>query len=101
MNSSRLFQASCVALIVTAMSFALRGVSDGRLDTEFHLTNEQVGWINFTAFWGFTLAMMFGGPLVDALGLRRIIVFAFVGHARRHRPDDHGVGTSGACSSPR
>jgi MFS family permease len=80
MKPSRLFAASCVALIVTAMSFALRGAAAGSWATEFHLNNEQVGWINSTAFWGFTLAMMFGGPLCDALGMRRIVGFAFVGH---------------------
>ncbi len=81
MKPSRLFAASCVALIVTAMSFALRGAAAGSWATEFHLSNEQVGWINSTAFWGFTLAMMFGGPLCDALGMRFITGFAFVGHA--------------------
>jgi MFS family permease len=80
MNPSRLFQASCVALIVTAMSFALRGAAMGAWTSEFHLTNEQVGWIASTAFWGFTLAMMFGGPLVDAMGLGRVMGIAFVGH---------------------
>ncbi|HEY4302493.1 MAG TPA: MFS transporter [Candidatus Didemnitutus sp.] len=80
MNSSRLFRASCVALIVTAMSFALRGDATGTWVTQFHLTNEQAGWVNGTAFWGFTLAMMFGGPLVDSLGFRSIIGIAFVGH---------------------
>lgn len=81
MNSSRLFRASCVALIVTAMSFALRGAATASWVAEFDLTNEQAGWVNGTAFWGFTLAMIFGGPLVDALGLGRIIGVAFVGHA--------------------
>jgi MFS family permease len=81
MNSSRLFTASCVALIVTAMSFALRGAATSDWVSQFHLTNEQVGWVNGTAFWGFTLAMVFGGPLVDAIGLNRIIGLAFVGHA--------------------
>jgi len=81
MNISRLFKASCVALIVTAMSFALRGAATGSWVAQFHLTNEQAGWVNGSAFWGFTLAMMFGGPLVDALGLRRILGLAFVGHA--------------------
>ena len=81
MNSSRLFTASCVALIVTAMSFALRGASTGAWVAQFHLTNEQAGWINGTAFWGFTLGMIFGGPLIDALGLGRILNVAFVGHA--------------------
>ena len=81
MNPSRLFKASCIALIVTAMSFALRGAATAAWVSQFNLTNEQAGWVNGTAFWGFTLAMVVGGPLVDALGLRRIIGVAFVGHA--------------------
>jgi MFS family permease len=80
MNPSRLFTASCAALITTAMSFALRGGATGDWITQFHLSNEQAGWINGTAFWGFTLAMMFGGPLVDTLGIKRILGLAFVGH---------------------
>jgi fucose permease len=81
MNNSRLFTASCVALIVTAMSFALRGAAAESWAAEFTLSNEQVGWINSTAFWGFTLAMVFGGPLCDALGMKRIVWLAFFGHA--------------------
>ncbi len=80
MNQTRLFRASCAALIVTAMSFALRGGATGEWIAQFNLTNEQVGWVNGTAFWGFTLAMMFGGPLVDSLGFKRILGIAFVGH---------------------
>ncbi len=80
MNPSRLFRASCVALITTAMSFAIRGAITGDWVTLFHLNNEQVGWINGAAFWGFTLAMMFGGPLCDSLGLGRIVALACVGH---------------------
>lgn len=77
---SKLFRASCVALVVTAMSFALRGEASAAWATEFHLTHEQIGWVDGTAFWGFTLAMMFGGPLCDALGLGRILAVAWVGH---------------------
>lgn len=80
-SPSRLFTASCVALIVTAMSFALRGAAAGSWAIEFHLTNEEIGWINSAAFWGFTLAMVLGGPLCDALGLGRIAGLAFIGHA--------------------
>jgi len=80
MNSAKLFRASCVALIVTAMSFALRGEAAASWAREFNLTHEQIGWVNGTAFWGFTLAMMFGGPLCDALGLGRILGLAFIGH---------------------
>ena len=80
MNPNRLFCASCVALIVTAMSFALRGGAASAWAGEFHLSNEQIGWINGTAFWGFTLAMIVGGPLCDLLGLGAIMRIAFVGH---------------------
>ncbi|MDB6169822.1 MAG: Major Facilitator Superfamily protein [Verrucomicrobia bacterium] len=80
MHPSRLFRASCVALVVTAMSFALRGDASGAWIADFHLTHEQVGWVNGAAFWGFALAMLFGGPLCDFLGLGRIVGLAFVGH---------------------
>ncbi len=58
-NSNRLFIASCIALIVTAISFALRA----RLETVFGpdgygLTQEEIGWAFAPAFWGFTLAMI-------------------------------------------
>ena len=80
MDAKRLFLASRVALVVTAMSFALRAGAVGPWATQFQLNHEQVGLVNGTAFWGFTLAMLFGGPLCDALGLGRIMAFAFVGH---------------------
>lgn len=80
MNPSRLFRASQVALVVTAMSFALRASSADAWAADFHLTHEQVGWINSTAFWGFTLAMVFGGPLCDTLGLGKIVALAVIGH---------------------
>jgi fucose permease len=62
------------------MSFALRGDAAGAWQSEFGLSNEQLGWVNGTAFWGFTLAMIFGGPLCDTLGLKRIVWLAFFGH---------------------
>lgn len=77
---SQFFVASCLALIVTSMSFALRGGAMGFWTSEFSLTNEQVGWVTGTAFWGFTLAMIFGGPLCDLIGLKRIALIAFFGH---------------------
>ncbi len=75
-----LFNASCVALVVTALAFATRGSFVEAWATEFNLTHTQVGWIVGTAFWGFTLAMVFGGPLVDIIGLGRIIAIAFFCH---------------------
>ena len=81
-NKNRLFVASCMALLVTAMTFAIRA----RLETVFGpegvgLTLEQIGYAFTPAFWGFTLAMIFGGPLVDTLGIKKITWIAFITHA--------------------
>jgi MFS family permease len=62
------------------MSFALRGDATSTWVRQFALTNEQVGWVNGAAFWGFALAILIGGPLCDMLGLRRIVGIAFAGH---------------------
>jgi MFS transporter len=78
-NRSRLFVASCMALVVTAMSFAVRGGIMGDLEIAFGLSKEQLGWINGTAFWGFTVAMMLGGPLCDVVGMKRLVWLAFIG----------------------
>jgi MFS family permease len=79
-KKTALFNASCVALVVTALAFATRGSFVEIWVNEFNLTHTQVGWIVGTAFWGFTLAMIFGGPLVDIIGLGRIIAIAFICH---------------------
>nr|WP_299382493.1 MFS transporter [Allomuricauda sp.] len=81
-KKNRLFIASCVALLVTAMTFAIRA----RLETVFGpegigLTLEQIGWAFTPAFFGFTLAMIFGGILVDTLGIKKITWLAFITHA--------------------
>jgi len=79
-HPTRLFAASCLALIVTAMSFAIRGDIMPALGHQFSLSNEELGWVAGTAFWGFTLAMLVGGPLCDALGMGRLVAAAAVGH---------------------
>src|SRR5262245_15260788 len=80
MNPSRLFRASCIALIATAMSFAIRGDIMGNFEREFGLTATEVGWISGAAFWGFGLSILFGGPLVDALGMATLGRLAAAGH---------------------
>ncbi len=77
----QLFIASCIALIVTAMSFAIRGALIQPLGEQFGLDKGQIGLILGTAFWGFTLAMVFGGPLCDVVGMGRLLTLAAVGHA--------------------
>ena len=75
-----LFNASCVALVVTALSFGTRGGFISPWMEEFNLTGAQVGWIVGTAFWGFTLAMVFLGPLIDVFGIGKVVAIAFVAH---------------------
>jgi MFS family permease len=80
MNRDRLFLASCIALIATAMSFAIRGDIMGEVQRELSLTDVQVGWILGAAFWGFGLSILFGGPLCDLLGMGTIMRLAAAGH---------------------
>ena len=80
MSPARLFRASCVALVATAMSFAIRGDIMGDFERVFGLTATEVGWISGAAFWGFGLSILFGGPLVDALGMRMLARLAAAGH---------------------
>jgi MFS family permease len=77
---SRLFIASCIALIATAMSFAIRGDIIGVLGTDFSLNKEQLGLAAGAWAYGFTLSILVGGQLVDILGMRRILALAFLAH---------------------
>lgn len=79
-HPNRLFVASCMSLIATAICFAVIGDIMGTLKTQFILTNEQVGWIGGAALWGFTISIFVLGPLCDALGMRNLMRFAFLCH---------------------
>ena len=79
-NRGYMFLASCIALIATAIIFAVRGDILGDLAKQFHLTNEQLGWVIIGAFWGFTISIFIGGQLCDLLGMRAILGLAFLGH---------------------
>jgi MFS family permease len=80
MNKQRLFLASCVALIATAMSFAIRGDIMGDFEQIFALNKTNLGWIAGAAFWGFGLSIYIGGPLCDVLGMGTIMRLAAAGH---------------------
>ena len=78
---NQLFVASCLALLVTSLSFGIRA---GLLNTwahEFGLTSEEIGVITSTAFWGFPLAIVIGGMVVDIIGMKKLLVGAFIFHA--------------------
>ena len=76
----RLFNASCFALITTAMTFAIRVKLEMVFNQDYLLTLEEIGYAFAPAFWGFTLAMMIGGFFVDLFGMKKIMNIAFFGH---------------------
>lgn len=98
-NKNLLFVASCVALIATAMSFAIRGDIMGDFQKEFvepyvqagagaddasaehaTLVKTYLGHIAGVAFFSFGLAIVFGGPLVDLLGMGNLLRLAALCH---------------------
>ncbi|MDB5012730.1 MAG: transporter, partial [Daejeonella sp.] len=79
-NRSQLFRASCLALLVTSLSFGIRAGILGTIGDHFHLTGSELASITATAFWGFPLAMVFGGMVVDIIGMKRLLVLAFILH---------------------
>lgn len=80
LNKSRLFTASCMALTVTSMTFAIRAGILGQLGTDFGLTDTQLGFVNSMAFLGFPLATIFGGLVYNTVGPKKLMIIAFVSH---------------------
>lgn len=79
-NANRLFIASCLALLVTSLTFAIRAKIEGVFNSEYGLTGEEIGWAFGPAFWGFTIAMFLGGLIIDAVKTRSIVWIAFASH---------------------
>ncbi|TCC99579.1 MFS transporter [Pedobacter hiemivivus] len=79
-HTSKLFWASCLALLVTSLSFGIRAGMMNQLAIDFHLSATQLGTITATAFWGFPLAIVIGGFIVDLIGMKRLLVMAFIFH---------------------
>lgn len=79
-NRTQLFRASCLSLLVTSLSFGIRAGILNKLGVDFQLDKTQLGSITATAFWGFPLAVVFGGIIVDLIGMKRLLVMAFVFH---------------------
>ena len=84
-NKGRLFIGSCLALLVTSLTFAMRAkieevfgpVDDGGI---FGLSKEAIGWAFGPAFWGFTVAMVIGGFIIDIVKTKTVVWAAFVLH---------------------
>lgn len=79
-NRDRLFFASCVALVVTSMTFAIRAGILTDLAVDFGLSDSQLGWVNSMAFYGFPVAMLIGGAIYNDVGPRNLLWIAFGCH---------------------
>ena len=79
-HRNQLFVASCLALLVTSLSFGIRAGILGTLGDQFALDKTQLGSIAATAFWGFPLAVIVGGIVVDIIGMKRLLLIAFIFH---------------------
>jgi MFS family permease len=80
MDKKRLFIASCVSLVTTAMVFAIRGDIEAAMSSAFQLTAKQMGTIWSPAFWAFTIAIFISGGVVDTIGLRALHVLSAIGY---------------------
>jgi MFS family permease len=88
MNKRRLFIASCLSLVVTAMIFALRGnvedlvLADPAVKGFFNPTDLRAdyGWLSTMAFFGFAASILVTSPMIDALGMRNLLYLAFALH---------------------
>ncbi len=79
-NQKRLFIASCLALLVTAITFAIRARIESVFIVDYGLSAEQVGRAFGPAFWGFAVAMFAGGYFIDIVKTKTIVWMAFVLH---------------------
>ncbi len=82
MNQRRLFLASCLSLVCTAMIFVIRGDITSQVQSAFTppLTNAEYGWVSAMAFFGFATSILLASPMLDALGMRNLLYLACALH---------------------
>ena len=76
-NQKRLFIASCLALLVTGLTFAIRAKIEGVFTTTYLLSKEEIGRAFAPAFFGFAIAMFAGGFIIDIVKTKTIVRLAF------------------------
>src|SRR6201996_3317250 len=79
-QTNKLFVASCLSLLVTSLSFGIRAGIMDKIGGQFTLNASELSTITATAFWGFPLAVVVGGFIVDLIGMKRLLLLAFVFH---------------------
>jgi MFS family permease len=80
MNQRRLFIASCLSLVVTAMIFVIRGDIAPQVEPAFGLSHEDYAFVSTMAFFGFAGSILVVSAMIDALGMRNLLYLAFALH---------------------
>jgi MFS family permease len=79
-NQKRLFIAASLALLVTAITFAIRAKITSVFIDDYGIQSEDVGRAMAPAFWGFAVAMFAGGYFIDIVKTKTVIWMAFGMH---------------------
>src|SRR5699024_5912327 len=79
-NKRVLFTVSCLAIITTAFTFAIRAGILPELGSQFGLSAAQLGFINSMLFLGMPISMVLVGIFYISIEPKRIMQFAFVVH---------------------
>jgi MFS family permease len=76
----KLFYACFVALVTTSFGFILRALMLPEWGKQFNLTQTQLGEISGVGLWPFAISIVLFSLIIDKIGYKTAMVFAFVCH---------------------
>jgi len=79
-NTNRLFLACIVSILASAFGFIVRAMLLNTLGVEFNLTESQKGALQGAGLFPFALSIVVFSLIVDRIGYRRAMSFAWVLH---------------------
>jgi MFS family permease len=79
-SNRKLFLACFAALVTTSFCFILRALTLPQWGKEFNLTNTQIGEIAGVGLWPFAISIVLFSLIVDRVGYKTSMVFAFICH---------------------
>jgi MFS family permease len=74
------FVLSCIALVTSAFTFVIRGDIFQPLAAAYGLSQTSVGGLGGYVFGGMAISMLVGGLIADVIGVKRVMVIAFLCH---------------------
>jgi MFS family permease len=76
-----LFWGCFIALITTSFAFVGRMFLIGTWETQFHLDKAEAGRLAGIGIWPFALSIILFSLVIDKIGYKTAMFFAFIGHA--------------------